>query len=193
MGDFNCEPSNPHLAKFLEEISLYCHTKGKTVCTCIDLILSNQKHGLQKTGSWDTGISDFHHLIYTQLKSKYIRLPPKKVNYRCYNNFIEESFLTDLSVQITSSNINEIESFENKFVTVLDRHAPRKTRIVRGNEKPHVNKDLRKAIMHRSRLRNIYQRTQRFSDWRAYQKQRNYVCSLNRKIKKTYFDIVASN
>ena len=77
MGDFNCEPNNPHLAKFLEENSLYCHTKGKTVCTCIDLILSNQKHGLQKTGSWDTGISDFHHLIYTQLKSKYIRLPPK--------------------------------------------------------------------------------------------------------------------
>ena len=101
--------------------------------------------------------------------------------------------MTDLSVQITSSNINEIESFENKFVTVLDRHAPQKTRIVRGNEKPHVNKDLRKAIMHRSRLRNIYQRTQRFSDWRAYQKQRNYVCSLNRKIKKTYFDTVASN
>ena len=56
--------------------------------------------------------------------------------------------MTDLSAQITSSNVNEIESFKNKFVTVLDRHAPRKTRIVRGNEKPHVNKDLRKEIMY---------------------------------------------
>ena len=75
MGDFNCEPSNPHLAKFQKDNSLYCHTKGKTCFkktegTCIDLILSNQKYGLKKIGSWDTGISDFHHLIYTQLKSR---------------------------------------------------------------------------------------------------------------------------
>ena len=49
-----------------------------------------------------------------------------------------------------------------KFVTVLDRHTPRKARIVRGNEKPHVNEDLRKEIMYRSKLRNIYQRTQVF-------------------------------
>ena len=160
MGDFNCEPSNTHLDNFLKENSLYCHTKTKTCFksdegSCIDLILSNQKYGLQKTGSWDTGLSDFHHLIYTQLKSRYTRLQPRKVNYRCYNNFIEENFLTDLSLKITSSNINEIESFENKFETVLNRHAPRKSRIIRGNEKPHVNKDLRKAIMDRFRLRNI--------------------------------------
>ena len=95
--------------------------------------------------------------------------------------------MTDFSVQITSSNVNEIESFENKFVTVLDRHTPRKTRIVRGNEKPRVNEDLRKEIMYRSKLRNIYQRTQRFSDWRDYQRQRNLVCSLNRKIKKDLY------
>ena len=75
----------------------------------------------------------------------------------------------------------------------MDRHAPRKTRITRGNEKPHVNKVLRKAIMYRSRVRNISQHSQRFSDRRAYQKQRNFVCSLNRKIKKIYFDTVASN
>jgi len=198
MGDFNCEPSNPHLDNFLKENSLYCHTKTKTCFksdegSCIDLILSNQKYGLQKTGSWDTGLSDFHHLIYTQLKSRYTRLQPRKVNYRCYNNFIEENFLTDLSLKITSSNINEIESFENKFETVLNRHAPRKSRIIRGNEKPHVNKDLRKAIMDRSRLRNIYQRSQRYSDRCAYRKQRNFVCSMNRKIKKIYFDTVASN
>ena len=76
IGDFNCEPSNPILDKFLKENSLYCHIKTKTCFkkdegSCIDLILSNQKYGLQKTGTWDTGLSDFHHLIYTQLKSRY--------------------------------------------------------------------------------------------------------------------------
>ena len=198
IGDFNCEPTNPTLNNFLEENSLYCHIKTKTCFkkvegSCIDLILSNQKYGLQKTGTWDTGLSDYHHLIYTQLKSKYTRLPPRKVNYRCYNHFNENNFLTDLSLQMTSSNIDEIKVFENKFVDVLDRHAPRKTRMIRGNEKPHVNRTLRKAIMERSRLRNIYYRSKSFSDMRAYHKQRNFVCNLNRKIKKNYFKTVASN
>ena len=125
------------------------------------LILYSQKYGLQKTGTWDTGLSDFHHLIYTQLKSRYPGLPPRKINYRCYNHTVENNFLTDLSLQITSSKINEIEPFEDKFVTVLDRHAPRKTRMVRGNEKPYVNRTLWKAIRERSRLRNIYFRTKR--------------------------------
>eukprot|EP00111_Clytia_hemisphaerica_P009537 TCONS_00027955-protein len=198
IGDFNCEPTNPILNNFLEENSLYCHIKTKTCFkkvegSRIDLILSNQKYGLQKTGTWDTGLSDFHHLIYTQLKSRYTRLPPRKANYRCYNDFVEKNFLTDLSLQMTSSNINEIDDFENKFVDVLDRHGPRKTRMIRGNEKPHINRTLRKAIMERSRLRNIYHRSNSFSDMRAYHKQRNYVCSLNRKIKKNYFKTVASN
>ena len=104
--------------------------------SCIDLILSNQKYGLQKTGTWDTGLSDYHHLIFTQLKSKYTRLPPRKVNNRCYNHFIENNFLTDLSLQITFSNIIEIESFEHNFVTVLEGHEPRKTRMVRGMKSP---------------------------------------------------------
>ena len=46
------------------------------------------------------------------------------------------------------------ESFENVFVTVLDRHAPRKTIILRGNQKPHVDKNLRKEIMKRSELKS---------------------------------------
>ena len=124
IGDFNCEPSNPHLSSFLQENSLYCHIKDKTCFkkvegTCIDLILSNQKYGLQKTGSWDTGLSDFHHLIYTQLKGRFSRLPPRKINYRCYNHFIEKNFLVDLSLEITSSNITNTNTFENKFLTVF--------------------------------------------------------------------------
>ena len=33
-------------------------------------------------------------------------------------------------------------------------HAPKKVKILRGNHKPHCNKNLRKAIMKRSRLKN---------------------------------------
>ena len=51
------------------------------------------------------------------------------------------------------------ESFENVFVTVLNRHALRKTKIFRGYQKPHVNKNLRKAIMKRSELKSKANRT----------------------------------
>ena len=36
----------------------------------------------------------------------------------------------------------------------LDKHAPNKTKIFRGNHNPHINKTLRKAIMKRSQLKN---------------------------------------
>ena len=66
----------------------------------------------------------------------------------------------------------------------MDRHAPIKTKIVRGNNQAHMSKDLRKEIMTRSRLKNIYNKSQSLKDLLAYKKQRNYVVSMNRKKKK---------
>ena len=198
IGDFNSEPSDPTLDRFIQENLLHCHIKAKTCFkssngSCIDLILSNQKYGLQKTGTLDTGLSDFHHLIYTQLKSKYSRLPPKTVTYRSYGNFILDDFLQDLSLNVTSSEIKHYRLFEEIFVNTLDKHAPRKSRLVRGNEKPHMNRALRKAIMERSKLRNIFRRSKLHSDLLAYRRQRNRVCKLNKNSRKAYFESVASN
>ena len=39
-------------------------------------------------------------------------------------------------------------------VRVLNSHAPKKVKVLRGNRKPHLNKKLRKAIMERSKLKN---------------------------------------
>ena len=43
--------------------------------------------------------------------------------------------------------------FWKNIVNVLDAHAPRKTKVLRGNHKPPVDKNLRKAIMKRSNLK----------------------------------------
>ena len=42
------------------------------------------------------------------------------------------------------------------FRSVLDRYAPLKRKIVRGNQRPFMKKQLSKAIMNRSKLRNIH-------------------------------------
>ena len=44
----------------------------------------------------------------------------------------------------------------NIFIMVLDKHAPIKKKIVRGNEEPFMTKELIKAIMKRSKHKNKY-------------------------------------
>jgi len=62
-----------------------------------------------------------------------------------------------------------------------------KAKVLRGNHQPHVTPTLRKAIMKRSRLKNIANRSGNAGDIQAYKKQRNYVVSLNKREKKRFF------
>ena len=56
--------------------------KTETCCTknyksAIDLLLANRPLSFQKTRTTETGISDYHELTSTFLKSHYARLKPK--------------------------------------------------------------------------------------------------------------------
>ena len=64
---------------------------------CIDLILTNKQHSCFSSQTFETGFSDFHHLVYTILKTTSVKLPPKKIKYRCYRNFSESKFHNDLT------------------------------------------------------------------------------------------------
>ena len=77
---------------------------------------------------------------------------------------------------------------ENVFVTVLDRHALKKTKILRGNQKPYVDKNVRKAIMKRSELKSKANRTKRPQNISNYKKQRNLVVRLNKERRIDYFE-----
>ena len=50
----------------------------------------------------------------------------------------------------------------------MNNHAPIKTSKVRGNTKPHVNKNLRKEIMKRSNLKNIVNKSGKIEDKKRY-------------------------
>ena len=72
------------------------------------------------------------------------------MRYRDYSKF-----LTELSFYLAKESPGSIESFTELFDKTLDKHAPFKTVVIRGNDKPHMSKTLRKAIMLRTRLKNI--------------------------------------
>ena len=68
-----------------------------------------------------------------------------------------------------------------------DQHAQLKKRYVRANQSPFMNKKLSKEIMKRSRLRNKFLNTKNDIDRKAYNKQSNYVVSLLRNEKKSFY------
>ena len=192
IGDFNAEPQTPVLHTFMKIYGLYNHMKSKTCWkspngSCIDLILSNKKFSLKNTGAVETNLSAYHLLIYTMLKVNFTKLAPKQYCYRNYKHFNSEKFLCEIRSSL-NNDIYEYVEFETIFSNVLDKYAPIKTKILRANNKPHMSKTLRKAIMTRSRLRNIANKTKLPEDMANYRKQRNLVVNLNKKARKAYFN-----
>ena len=75
---------------------------------------------------------------------------------------------------------------------VLEKHAPLKTKTIRGNQAPFMNKRLSKAIMNKSRIRNRYLLWPSRDNFLAYKKIKNKCNNLLKKSKKKYFQENAS-
>ena len=119
--------------------------------SCIDLLITNWKFSFVRTNSLKTDLSD-HHMIYAILKIKFEKLEPKKSIYRNFKQYDSEKFKLDICNSMSPMRTHA--AFEKEIDSVLDKHAPKKTTILQGNQKPYFNKNLRKQIMIRSGLRN---------------------------------------
>ena len=120
------------------------------------------------------------------LKSSFINTEQKLLNYRDYTNFNFRNFKEDLIKALLICR-NPYDEFESAFITALDKHAPKKKKWLRGNNKPNITKPLRQAIMKLSKLKYKVNRTKLLTDIRNYKKQRNYVVNLNKNAKFEYF------
>ena len=191
LGDFNMKPDSPILISFMQSLNLFNIIKSNTCFkgngTCIDLILTNRKYCFKHSSIYETGLSDHHHLIYSVLKTTSKKEEQKLYKYRDYKKFDSTTFHTDLQSKLEEGP-KVYQNFEETFVRVLDAHAPRKTKVLRGNHKPYVDKSLRKAIMKRSTLKRKASRTKQQGDITKYKKQRNLVVILNRETKLHYFN-----
>ena len=190
-GDFNLEPDSAILVSFMQSLNLFNIIKSNTCFkghgTCIDLIHTNRKCYFKHSSTLETGLSDHHHLIYSMLKTTFKKDKPKLFKYLDYKKFDSTAFHTDLQNKLDEGP-KVYQNFEDTFVRVLDAHAPRKTKVLRGNHKPHVDKNLRKAIMKRSALKRKASRTKQQQDIANYKKQRNFVVKLNKETKLQYFN-----
>ena len=98
ISDFNVEQNEANMKVFWNQYKLKSLNKDPTCfknvnkLSCIDLFLTNNSKCFENCLTLETGLSDFHKLIATIMKTKQVRLPPKIVNYRHYKNFDTEVF-----------------------------------------------------------------------------------------------------
>ena len=100
---------------------------------------------------------------------------------------IFKNFKSDFQEALQSCN-GSYNAFDNYFTSCLDKHAPKRKKALRGNEKLHMNKNLKRAIIKRSKLKNKADKTKNPFDIMNYKIQRNYVTKLNKTAKLEYFD-----
>ena len=69
-----------------------------------------------KTNSFESSLSDHHHIIYTILKTKFEKFEPKKLIYRNFKQFNSEQF--NLDICNSMSTVRTHTAFENNFVSI---------------------------------------------------------------------------
>ena len=63
----------------------------------VALILTNRKSSFKDTVTIETGLSDFHVMILTVLKGRYVKSGPKIITYRDYSKFGAVDFNSHLA------------------------------------------------------------------------------------------------
>ena len=107
LGDLNIDLMDPNdqgfnnLIDFCEIFDLTnlinfdtCVTKNHS--SSIDVILTNRKGCFKNSGTVETGASDFHKMVLTMFKGRFIKEKPIEITYRDYRYFNESVFLHDL-------------------------------------------------------------------------------------------------
>ena len=125
------------------------------------------------------------------------RLKAKRITYRCFKNFDENEFLSDVrkaNFEIDHLNVDDAyEHITKTFRAIVDKHAPLKTKILRGNTAPFMNRDLRKGIYTRSRLQKKLKKYPSLENEAKLKKQRNKYVSLRKKAIRNHFKNATSN
>ena len=99
LGDFNAGVEDTSMKNFCSSYNLRSMI-NKPTCfknpdkpSCIDLILTNCSRSFQNSScAIETGLSDFHKLVVTVLKTTYKKSKPKIIPYRNYKSFNNDEF-----------------------------------------------------------------------------------------------------
>ena len=193
MGDLNAEPHDSYLKDFCDIYSLKNLIKVPTCFknpdrpTCIDVMLTSSYRSFHNSCVVETGISDFHKMTVTVMKTHFKKREPKVIQYRDFSNFLEIEY-REFLIELAHDPNQSYEMFLQRSKEALDIRAPLKSKYLRSNHSPFMNKDISKAIMNCTRLRNKFWKSRSDESKLAYNKQRNYCLSLARQTKRVSYN-----
>ena len=194
VGDFNAQTTDQYLSSFLYQHELSIIVK-ESMCfknvsnpSSINLILTNSALSFQNKLTISCGLSDFHKLVMTVLKTTFSKNKPREIVYRNYKYFNSQNFNDELKFVFSKENIDSCTKFNQTFLNVLNKHAPLKKKQLRANHASYVSKSMRNAIMRRSYLENVYFKMRTDKSLRAYKKQKNYCSRPYKKERKKFFN-----
>ena len=109
LGYYNMEPSDSVFNAFMQSHNLFNLIKSN-ICfkrrgSCINPILRNQKFCFKNSPTFETGLSDHHHQVYSMLKTTFKKEDWKRLIY-CDQNDLKNGL---------SKCPKNYESFENVF------------------------------------------------------------------------------
>ena len=99
MGDLNVEGHNGFLKEFCDLYNLKNLIKVPTCFknpdfpTSIDVMFTTSYRSFHNSCAIETGLSDFHKMIVTVMKTNFQKKEPKKNQYRDYNIFLQRSIV----------------------------------------------------------------------------------------------------
>ena len=109
--------------------------------------------------------------------------------YRCFKGFDKVVFRHDLAHALNDDRNNvTYHAFEDTYLRILNNHAPFEQKYIRGNDQPFMTKAMRKALMFRTKLRNIYLRNPNVENGMMFRKQRNDCVKLLKQLKNIYYE-----
>ena len=158
--------------------------------SCIDLLLTNSKNNFDEALVLESGLSDFHKLVVSVLKSYFKKEDPKVIIYRDYKYFDNEMFSIELENELSKIGllILNYDIFKNVCMGVINKHVPLKRKYIRANHAEYMDMELSQTMMKRSKLRNDYLKHRSEENRLAYKKLRNFSVTLLRKKKADYFN-----
>ena len=100
-------------------------------------------------------------MVVATLKGSFHKKGPRIISYRDYSKFDNHAFREKVGEELNSKPFmkQNFNTFDSTVKTILDEQAPLKKNYLRANDGPFMTKELRKANMKRTRLKNNVNKT----------------------------------
>jgi hypothetical protein len=162
------------------------------VPTLLDVVITNVPKSLQHVTCIDCDLSDFHHMVCFATKMHAPVIKKRHITYRSYKKFDENAYSQDLAnipyqVSEVFDDVDDAYWFCQTLISqVIDEHAPLKKRIIKSNQVPYMNDQLRKAINVKNMIKRRFYKYRSKANWENYRHHRNTVNKLRKESTRQY-------